>query len=149
MTKFISENSPEIKEFNRRGIYRMKQFYDTYRDNRFVSPVVTQSTWTNHLLIFSNTKRTCSHSGAFSIIFGCLKSITFFIPIFFMTFWDWRLTFAVKVDTLSKPNVANSYFKHAFAPSVAYPFPHASYLSRHPISTQGVNVALNVAVWNL
>ena len=88
MAKFISDKCPEIKGFNRRGFYRMKQFYETYKDSEFVSTLLTQIYWTNHLLIFSNTKRTCSHRGAFSIIFGCLKSITFFIPIFFMTFWD-------------------------------------------------------------
>ena len=27
MAKFISKNCPEIKGFNRRGLYRMKQFY--------------------------------------------------------------------------------------------------------------------------
>ena len=34
----------------------MKQFYETYKDNQFVSPVVTQISWTNHLLILSSTK---------------------------------------------------------------------------------------------
>jgi predicted nuclease of restriction endonuclease-like (RecB) superfamily len=56
MATYISENCPGIKGFNRRGLYRMKQFYETYKDNKFVSPVVTQISWTNHLLILSNTK---------------------------------------------------------------------------------------------
>ena len=56
MAAFINENSNGIKGFNRRGLYRMKQFYETYKDNKFVSPVVTQISWTNHLLILSNTK---------------------------------------------------------------------------------------------
>lgn len=34
----------------------MKQFYETYKDNEFVSPLVTQISWTNHLLILSSTK---------------------------------------------------------------------------------------------
>lgn len=56
MANFISQNSPGIKGFNRRGLYRMKQFYETYKDNEFVSPLVTQISWTNHLLILSSTK---------------------------------------------------------------------------------------------
>ncbi|MDP4147726.1 MAG: PDDEXK nuclease domain-containing protein [Bacillota bacterium] len=56
LAKFISMNCPEIKGFNRRGLYRMKQFYETYKDNAFVSPLVTQISWTNHLLILSSTK---------------------------------------------------------------------------------------------
>lgn len=34
----------------------MKQFYETYKENEFVSPLVTQISWTNHLLILSGTK---------------------------------------------------------------------------------------------
>lgn len=52
----IKRNYPEIKGFNRRGLYRMRQFYETYKDNQFVSPLVTQISWTNHLLILSGTK---------------------------------------------------------------------------------------------
>ena len=52
----IRENYPEIKGFNRRGLYRMLQFYETYKNNENVSPLVTQISWTNHLLILSGTK---------------------------------------------------------------------------------------------
>ena len=33
----------------------MKQFYETYKDNEIVSPLVTQISWTNNLLILSGT----------------------------------------------------------------------------------------------
>ncbi len=56
LASFISENCPDVKGFNRRGLYRMKQFYETYKDNEFVSPLVTQISWTNHLLILSSAK---------------------------------------------------------------------------------------------
>ena len=56
MAKFISKNCPEIKGFNRRGLYRMKQFYETYKDNEFVSTLLTQISWSNHLAILSSTK---------------------------------------------------------------------------------------------
>jgi predicted nuclease of restriction endonuclease-like (RecB) superfamily len=52
----IKKNYPEIRGFNRRGLYRMRQFYETYKDNQNVSPLVTQISWTNHLLILSGTK---------------------------------------------------------------------------------------------
>lgn len=56
MAKAIQEAFPGIKGFNRRGLYRMKQFYETYCENKIVSPLVTQISWTNHLLIMSGCK---------------------------------------------------------------------------------------------
>ena len=53
---YISQQFPGIKGFNRRGLYRMKQFYETYAGNEKVSPLVTQLSWTNHLLIMSGSK---------------------------------------------------------------------------------------------
>lgn len=53
---FIQGEFPGIKGFNRRGLYRMKQFYETYCTNEIVSPLVTQLSWTNNLLILSSTK---------------------------------------------------------------------------------------------
>lgn len=53
---YISETNPTIKGFNRRGLYRMRQFYETYKDDEFVTPLVTQISWTNHLLIMSKSK---------------------------------------------------------------------------------------------
>lgn len=52
----ISTYHPELKGFNRRGLYRMKQFYEAYCNDKFVTPLVTQITWTNHLLILSTAK---------------------------------------------------------------------------------------------
>lgn len=53
---YISKAAPAIKGFNRRGLYRMKQFYETYKDDEFVTPLVTQISWTNHLMIMSKSK---------------------------------------------------------------------------------------------
>ena len=52
----IKGQYPHLKGFNRTGLYRMIQFYDTYRDNEIVSPLVTQLSWTNNLLILQGTK---------------------------------------------------------------------------------------------
>ena len=56
VANYISRSAPEIKGFNRRGLYRMRQFYETYKDDEFVSPLVTQISCTNHLLIMSKSK---------------------------------------------------------------------------------------------
>lgn len=56
VASFIARENPNIKGFNRRGLYRMKQFYEAYRGDEFVSPLVTQISWTNHLLILSGCK---------------------------------------------------------------------------------------------
>lgn len=56
IARYIVSVAPNIKGFNRRGLYRMKQFYETYRDDEFVSAMLTQISWTNHLLIMSKAK---------------------------------------------------------------------------------------------
>lgn len=56
LASFIKEKYPSLKGFNRRGIYRMKQFYELYKDDEIVSPLVTQLSWTNNLLIMSGAK---------------------------------------------------------------------------------------------
>jgi len=52
----IQNKHPEFKGFTRRGLYRMRQFYEIYPQKQFVSAVLTQISWTNHLLIISKTK---------------------------------------------------------------------------------------------
>ncbi len=56
MADFFAEKYPDLKGFNRRGLYRMKQFYELYKDNLIVSPLVTQLSWSNHLKIMSSCK---------------------------------------------------------------------------------------------
>ena len=55
LVNFMQREYPTMKGFNRRGIYRMKQFYETYKDYPNVSPLVTQISWTNNLIILSST----------------------------------------------------------------------------------------------
>jgi hypothetical protein len=42
LAKFIKKTNPDLKGFDRRGLYRMKQFYQTYQNTSIVSSVVTQ-----------------------------------------------------------------------------------------------------------
>ena len=56
LAAYIQNSHPDFKGFTRRGLYRMRQFYDAYKGNKIVSPLVTQLSWTNHLIILSKTK---------------------------------------------------------------------------------------------
>jgi len=56
LANYIKNHEPEIKGFERRNLYRMRQFYETYPDFEIVSPVVTQLSWTNNLIILSRCK---------------------------------------------------------------------------------------------
>lgn len=56
LADFLKNYGPDYKGFNRRNLYRMKQFYQAYRGLEIVSPLVTQLGWSHHLLILSKTK---------------------------------------------------------------------------------------------
>lgn len=56
LASFFSEHYPDLKGFTRRGLYRMKQFYELYKDNQKVSTLLTQLSWSNHLKIMSACK---------------------------------------------------------------------------------------------
>lgn len=56
VAKYIKEKHPTLKGFTKRGLYRMKQFHETYVDNEFVSTVLTQVSWSHHMLIISSCK---------------------------------------------------------------------------------------------
>lgn len=45
-----------MKGFTRAGIYRMKQFYETYKDNKIVAPLVRQISWSHNIIILGATK---------------------------------------------------------------------------------------------
>lgn len=56
LVEFMKQEYPTLKGFNRRGIYRMKQFYETYKDSEIVSTLLTQISWSNNVIILSSTK---------------------------------------------------------------------------------------------
>jgi predicted nuclease of restriction endonuclease-like (RecB) superfamily len=56
LAQYLSTQGPEYKGFNRRNLYRMRQFFLAYPDFEIVSPLVTQLPWSHHLLILSKTK---------------------------------------------------------------------------------------------
>lgn len=56
ITAEIQNAFPGIKGFNRRGLYRMKKFYETYATDEFVTTLLSQISWSNHLAIISKAK---------------------------------------------------------------------------------------------
>jgi len=56
LADFIRSQYPNLKGFTKRGLYRMKQFYETYKDVEIVSSLLTQLSWSNHLAILTKCK---------------------------------------------------------------------------------------------
>lgn len=56
LASHIKSQYPNLKGFTKRGLYRMKQFYETYHKIEKVSALVTQLSWSNHLMILSKCK---------------------------------------------------------------------------------------------
>ena len=56
LANFIQVQEPAIKGFSDKNIWRMKQFFDTYKDFPILSPLLREISWTNNLLIFSICK---------------------------------------------------------------------------------------------
>lgn len=53
---FLKQAYPTASGFSAQNIWRMKQFYETYKDNEKLSPLVREITWSNNLLIMSGCK---------------------------------------------------------------------------------------------
>jgi predicted nuclease of restriction endonuclease-like (RecB) superfamily len=56
LATFIQTQEPGIKGFERRSLYRMRQFYETYPDFSIVSALLTQLSWTHHHILMSRCK---------------------------------------------------------------------------------------------
>ncbi|WP_027388756.1 PDDEXK nuclease domain-containing protein [Chryseobacterium gregarium] len=56
LAQYIQTSEPEIKGFSDKNIWRMKQFYEVYKDFPKLSPLVREISWTNNMLIFSRCK---------------------------------------------------------------------------------------------
>lgn len=56
LSAFLQSKIPGASGFSERNIWRMKQFYETYRDNQKLSPLVREISWANNLLIMTACK---------------------------------------------------------------------------------------------
>ena len=53
LSNYISKKDPELKGFSDKNIWRMRQFYSTYKNYPKLAPLVREITWTNNFIIFS------------------------------------------------------------------------------------------------
>lgn len=56
LADYIAKTAPELTGFSDKNLWRMKQFYEIYKDDEKLSPLVRELSWTNNLIIFSRTK---------------------------------------------------------------------------------------------
>ena len=57
LAQHLAQTQPGLRGFTGRNLFRMRQFFEAYRDDQIVSPLVTQLPWTQHLIILSQSKR--------------------------------------------------------------------------------------------
>ncbi len=58
LSTYILSKESGTRGFSARNIWRMKKFYEEYKDNEKLSTLLTEVSWSNHLHILSKTK-TC------------------------------------------------------------------------------------------
>lgn len=56
LASYIARWEPGIRGFSRSNLLRMRQFYETYRDDQIVAPLVRQIPWSHHLQILGQCK---------------------------------------------------------------------------------------------
>ena len=56
LANYIQSQEPEIKGFSDKNIWRMKQFYEAYKDFPKLSTVLREISWSHNLAIFSRCK---------------------------------------------------------------------------------------------
>jgi predicted nuclease of restriction endonuclease-like (RecB) superfamily len=57
LARFIARTHPGVRGFSRPNLFRMKQFYEAYKDEAIVSALLRQLPWTHHLIILGQSKR--------------------------------------------------------------------------------------------
>lgn len=58
LATFIQTHEPEIKGFSNKNIWRMKQFYEAYKNLPQLSTLLREISWSHNLAIFSRCKTT-------------------------------------------------------------------------------------------
>ncbi len=53
---YINQKEPTIKGFSDKNLWRMKQFYETYKTDKKLSALVRELPWTHNTIIFSRCK---------------------------------------------------------------------------------------------
>jgi predicted nuclease of restriction endonuclease-like (RecB) superfamily len=56
LAKYIEKKTPDLKGYSERNLWRMKQFYETYRDYPKLSTVLREISWSHNITLFSRCK---------------------------------------------------------------------------------------------
>jgi predicted nuclease of restriction endonuclease-like (RecB) superfamily len=57
LAQYIARTQPGLRGFTRANLFRMRQFYDTYRGDSIVAALLRQLPWTHHMIILGQSKR--------------------------------------------------------------------------------------------
>ena len=57
LAAYLARTQPGLRGFTRPNLFRMRQFYETYRLDEKVSALLRQLSWTHNLIILSQSKR--------------------------------------------------------------------------------------------
>lgn len=56
LAQYLAQTQPGLRGFTRPNLFRMRQFYEIYRNDQIVSPLVRQLPWTHNLIILGQSK---------------------------------------------------------------------------------------------
>ena len=57
LASYIAQRAPGARGYSPQNLWRMRQFYETYRDDEKLSPLVRVLPWTHNLIILTQCKR--------------------------------------------------------------------------------------------
>jgi predicted nuclease of restriction endonuclease-like (RecB) superfamily len=57
LADYLARTQPGLRGFTQRNLFRMLKFYQVYRDDAKVTPLVSQLPWTHNLIILNQSKR--------------------------------------------------------------------------------------------
>lgn len=57
LSAFVQKRQPGIRGFSPQNIWRMRQFFETYRSEPVISPLLRELPWSSNLHILSRSKR--------------------------------------------------------------------------------------------
>ncbi len=60
LADYLAHTQPGLRGFTRPNLFRMRQFYEAYRDDEIVSALLRQLPWTHHLLILGGCKQSAA-----------------------------------------------------------------------------------------
>lgn len=57
LAEYLARNQPSLRGFTRSNLFRMRQFYEAYKDDEKVAPLARQLSWTHNIVILGQCKR--------------------------------------------------------------------------------------------